>query len=346
MVGDEHPRSASDALAPLIDDRYSDVRAAALSALGTLRARHLSERIATRLEDGDSTVRQQAAVALAEAGGDRALELLRASLESAYPDVRFQSLLGVLSLDARAGFEAAMSMLPSDDPWIAAEAAETLGRLFAVDADHRIENDLRDDDRSTALAAVEARRVSASDRVAFACSVALVRAGELHAAVDLCAYVRGERAIAGDDREAMLSEAMELLGSISGEHEHACREALARVAWRVIPSPERAVARAALARLGDARAAEELIEQLRSLLPGRREAAVRLVHVARLRGAEGTLLSLLDDGGVEPAIVIDALAAVGTERSETTLSRVARTHERSDLRDAARRALARIEERR
>ena len=66
--------------------------------------------------------------------------------------------------------------------------------------------------------------------------------------------------------------------------------------------------------------------------------------MARLKGAEGALLSMIDDGGVELPIVLDALGVVGSERSKATLSRLARTDARSEIRDAARRALTRIEE--
>lgn len=344
MVGDEHPRAAADALAPLLDDTYSDVRRAALAALGTLGARHLSDRIADRMEDGDSDVRQHAVVALAEVGGARALELLKRSLQSNYADVRYQSLLGVLSLDAREGFAAAIDALASDDPWIASEAAEQIGRLFATDPDHRTENSLGATERTRALEALRTELDDPAQRVVVTCTIALARMGETDTLRALCDFVRSPRAVDGADREALVVEAIDLLGAVTGEAVRDAREALSVVAWRVIPSPERNVARAALARLGDPRACDEILGQLRSLIPGRREAAVRLVRVARLKGAEGALLSMIDDGGVELPIVLDALGVVGSERSKATLSRLARTDARSEIRDAARRALTRIEE--
>jgi HEAT repeat protein len=344
LVGDEQPRAAADALAALLDDTYSEVRRAALTALGTLRARHLSDRIADRMDDGDSDVRQLAVVALAEVGGARALELLKSSLASDFADVRYQSLLGVLSLDAREGFRAALTALDSDDPWIASEAAEQIGRLFATDPDHRTENSLGADDRARALDALRAKLDEPAQRVVVTCAIALARMGETSSLSTLCDFVRSPRAVDGADREALVVEAIELLGGVTGDAVAAAREALSIVAWRVIPSPERNVARAALARLGDPRACEEILGQLRSLVPGRREAAVKLVRIARLRGAEGALLSLLEDGGVEMAFVLDALGVVGSERSKATLSRLARTDSRAEIRDAARRALTRIEE--
>ncbi len=343
MVGDVDPRAAADALAPLLDDTWSEVRAAALRALGTLRARHLSDRIADRMDDGDSDVRQLAAVALAEVGGGRALELLKTSLDSPYADVRYQSLLGVLSLDAREGFDAALAALAHDDPWIASEAAEQLGRLFAVDPEHRTENNLDDGARSRALAALHAELDDPAQRVVVAASIAIARMGETDTLEALGEFIRSPRAVEGADREALVVEAIELLGAVEGAPVTKAREALSTVAWRVIPSPERNAARAALARLGDPRACDEILAQLRSLIPGRREAAVQLVRLARLKGAEGALLSLLEDGGVEVAFVIDALGAVGGDRARNALSRVARTDSRSEVRDAARRALARIE---
>jgi len=345
LVGDEDPRRAAAAVAPLVDDTHADVRGAALSALGILRARQHVERIASRVDDGDSTVRQLAVVALAEVGGERALQALRGAATSPYADVRYQGLLGVLSLDAREGFRLALDALGSDDPWIASEAAEQLGRLFARDPDERTPSPLGEDDRARALVALRGRTDEAAPRVAVAAAMALLRAGDDEAAPRVCAFVTATATVDGADRQDLAVDAMELLGAVTGEHHEAARRALTAVAWRVIPTPERAAARAALARVGDARAAEEIVGQLRSLLPGRREAAVRLARLARLKEAEGALLSLLDDGGVDAAIVIDALGAVGGERARQALGQIARTHERSDLRDAARESLARIDER-
>ncbi len=343
LVGDENPRAASDALVALLDDTWSEVRGAALTALGTLRARHHAERMATLLDDGDSNVRQLAVVALAEAGGARALELLREALAHDHADVRYQALLGVLSLDPAEGFRACLDALASDDPWIASEAAEQLGRLFAVDPDQRTENALDDAARTRCLDALHTACAATSERVKVAAAIACARMGERDAVPVLCEFVRGLRQVEGGDLDAYLHESLELLGAVSPDDVPMARETLSSVAWRVIPSPARSVARASLARLGDERACNEIVEQLHSLLPGRREAAVKLVRVARLTAAEGTLLDLLDGGSVEATIVLDALSVVGTSRSRTALSRLARTHDRSDVRDAARRALARIE---
>jgi HEAT repeat protein len=344
LVGDEDPRRAAEAVAPLVDDTHADVRGAALSALGILRARQHVERIASRIDDGDSTVRQLAVVALAEVGGDRALQALRDAATSPHPDVRYQGLLGVLSLDAREGFQLSLDALASDDPWIASEAAEQLGRLFARDPDERTANPLGPEQRERAFAALRGRVEGAVARVAVASAMALLRAGDDDAAPRVCAFVTATMTVDGADRQDLAVDAIELLGAVTGAHREAARQALATVAWRVIPTPERAAARAALARMGDPRAAEEIVGQLRSLLPGRREAAVRLARLARLKESEGALLSLLEDGGVDAGIVIDALGVVGGERSRQALGVIARTHERADLRDAARLSLTRIDE--
>ncbi|MFO0608575.1 MAG: HEAT repeat domain-containing protein [Polyangiales bacterium] len=345
LVGDEDPRRAADAVAPLADDDSSDVRGAALTALGVLRARQHVERIAARLEDGDSTVRQLAAMALAEVGGERALAALRSAATSPRADVRFQGLLGVLALDAGAGFPLALDALAGSDAWIASEAAEQLGRLFAADPEARTENALGEAERARALEGLRAHLDDADARVAVAAAMALLRAGDEAGGPRVCAFVRTVGTVAGRELRDLAVDAIELLGGVSGEARERAREALTAVAWRVVPTPERAAARAALARMGDPRATEEIVLQLRSLLPGRREAAVRMARLARLGAAEGALLGLLEGGGADEALVIDALGALGGERSRQALDRLARADGRAELRDAARRALASIEER-
>jgi HEAT repeat protein len=164
LVGDAHPREAADALAPLIDDGDANVRSAALTSLGQLAARHLLDRIHPRFDDTDSRVRQMAVVAVAETGGERALTLLREGLKHTQADVRYQCLLGVLSINAREGFAVALDALTHDDPWIAAEAAEQIGRLIALDPTERTEVELDPSDRERALAALGAAATPAAPR--------------------------------------------------------------------------------------------------------------------------------------------------------------------------------------
>jgi HEAT repeat protein len=342
LVGDDDPRRAAEAIAPLVDDPAAEVRGAALTALGVLRARQHVERIAARVTDDDSTVRQLATVALAEVGGERALAALRVAADSPLPDVRYQGLLGVLALAPREGFELALAALDRDDPWIAAEAAEQLGRVGAEGP----EDALDEGARGRAGAAL-ARRVEGPDaRVALAAAMALLRLGdEPRGARRVTEYVRTVGTVAGQALGDLGLDAIELLGGLRGEARGAACEALARVAWRVVPTPERAAARASLARLGDERASAEIVGQLRSMLPGRRADAVRLVMRARLAAAEGALLDLLAREGAEASLVLDALALVGGAPSLPVLARLARSAGDGDLREAARRALAAVEER-
>jgi HEAT repeat protein len=345
LVGDEDPRRAANALAPLVDDDAPEVRGAALTALGVLRARQHVERIAARIDDEDSTVRQLAVMALAEAGGERALAMLRVAAVSPHADVRYQGLLGVLALDPQEGFVLALEALDGDDPWIASEAAEQLGRLFATDAALRAGHRLGEGERVRALAALRARASGEASRVALASAMALLRAGDESEVGRVCEFVRGVGTMASREFQDFALDAIELLGGVTGDARGLCRDALGAVAWRMMPTPERAAARAALARLGDPRATEAIVAQLRSVLPGRREAAVRLARLARIEAAEGSLLGLLEDGSVDAYLVIDALAVLGGERSRLVLGRMARTEASTGLREAARHALTAIEER-
>lgn len=249
LVGDAHPREAADALAPLIDDGDANVRSAALTSLGQLAARHLLDRIHPRFDDTDSRVRQMAVVAVAETGGERALTLLREGLKHTQADVRYQCLLGVLSINAREGFAVALDALTHDDPWIAAEAAEQIGRLIALDPTERTEVELDPSDRERALAALGAAMESPSDRVRVAAAMALARGGDFRALGELLAFVRGTLTVEGEDREALIDETVTLLGTAVGDDRALAREALGPIARRVLPTPRRALARAALARL-------------------------------------------------------------------------------------------------
>ncbi|MBK6531164.1 MAG: HEAT repeat domain-containing protein [Deltaproteobacteria bacterium] len=134
-VGTDTPRAAADALAPLLDDRDSSVRTAALTTLGALDARHLLDAIAARLDDGESTVRQMAAVALSDLGGERALDALRGALRHRHDDVRYQALLGIVRASPSEGFAVALEAVDDADPWIASEGAEQLGYLLDPQVD-------------------------------------------------------------------------------------------------------------------------------------------------------------------------------------------------------------------
>ncbi|MEZ4405543.1 MAG: HEAT repeat domain-containing protein [Polyangiales bacterium] len=334
VAGADDPRSAADALSPLVDDADVAVRVAALDAMGTLDARHLIDHVVRRLDDGESEVRQTAAIALGSLGGERALDALRAALRHRHADVRYQALLGLMQLAPSEGVEVAREALDSDDLWIASEGAEQLGRLLA---DPR--TTWSPERRSLAVEALAARSGDPRPRVALLASMSLLRAGDPRGFAVVARFVQGGVAPEGDDGAYLLSDALELLGEAAAPDDVAtARDALERHAWRALPSPTRAAARAALARLGDARAVAALVEQLSSVWPTRREEALTLVSRARVTAAVPALTALAGRGGATGIAAVNAIDHIGGDAAGAALSALTRASDRA-VRDAARAAI-------
>lgn len=244
-VGTDTPRASADALAPLLDDRDSSVRTAALTTLGALDARHLLDAIAARLDDAESTVRQMAAVALSDLGGDRALEALREALRHRHDDVRYQALLGIVRASPAEGFLVALEALDDADPWIASEGAEQLGYLLDPQRDPPVELAAADRERGLdALRRASDDRDAARTRVSVLASIARVRAGDEAAVEPVTAFARGELTIPGKDSSELRLDAIDALGSV--RHHPAARAVLERLARSILPTPARAHARLAL----------------------------------------------------------------------------------------------------
>lgn len=342
VVGSSNAREAADALAPLLGDDTAKVRIAALHALGALDARHLLDAIERCLDDGDSEVRQAAVISLAEVGGDRALGALERALAHAHNDVRYQALLGLCKVSPPRGLEAARALLTSDDPWIAAEAAEQLGLLAELDP-ALLTDDLRDGVRDALYAEMTAAR---SARIAVAAAMSLARIGDPRAYPPLIAFVGGERAIEGQDEAMLAQDAVDILGAAPPEFAAPAREALGRHAWKVVPSMTRTLARASLARLGDRRAIREVIAGVDAFWQSRRLESVHIARRARLREATAALAARLKRRDTDPLAIVDALADIGGPEAARCLEDTARDAEDTELRDAARAAVQRIEQER
>lgn len=339
VVGSSNAREAADALGPLLGDDTAKVRIAALHALAALDARHLLDAIERCLDDGDTEVRQAAVISLAEVGGDRALAALDRALAHRHNDVRYQALLGLCKVSPARGLAAARALLDSDDLWIAAEAAEQLGLLYELHPEH-FSDDARDDARAALHAELLAAR---SARIAVAASMSLARLGDARAYPALIAFVGGERAIEGHDEAMLAQDAVDILGAAPDEFAPAAREALARHAWKVVPSMARALARASLARLGDRRAVREVIAGLDAFWQSRRVESVHIARRARLREATPALVARLRRRDTDPLAIVDALADIGGPEALRGLEDTARDAEDAELRDAARAALLRAE---
>ncbi|MBI5517513.1 MAG: HEAT repeat domain-containing protein [Deltaproteobacteria bacterium] len=340
--GDDAPW-ALGALRPLLEDSASVVRAAAVTSLGILRDGEHLEALARCFDDEDPRVRQEATVAVASLGGPRALEVLRAGLEHPHAEVRYQALLALAVCAPEEGLGAALSALESPDRWIASEAALLAGQLLGGDPERPRATPTHSWDEATHRRVREAlaRRLDdLDDRVAVCAAASLARLGDATATPVLLAAVRGTRRIVGDDAEEVTLAVLNGLALAPERYQTEARAALGAVAWRLLPSPRRLHARVALCRLGDARACQELLAQLRSPWPARRVEAAKMARLARYTEALEPLLGLLAGSTEEVFAAVEALGSLGGRRAREALLRLSVDTEDEELRVAARRAAA------
>lgn len=340
VVGSSNAREAADALAPLVDDQNAKVRVASLHALGALDARHLLEHIERTLDDGDSEVRQAAVISVAEIGGERARAVIERALTHEQNDVRYQALLGLCKVDPARGLEVAVALLKHEDVWIAAEAAEQIGLLS------ELEPELFDEPRRerARLALGALLEADGPARVGVAAAMSLARLGVAAAFPALIRFVRGERIIEGHDAAMLTQDAVDVLGATPVECAEEARDALRMHAWKLVPSMTRTLARASLARLGDRKAILDVVAGIDAYWQSRRLECVHVARRAKIREAAPALAARLRRGDTDPLSVVDALEAIGGEEARAALDHTARDASSAELRDAARAALARIEE--
>ena len=138
----------------------------------------------------------------------------------------------------------------------------------------------------------------------------------------VCAFVRTVGTVAGRELRDLAVDAIEPSAG-SRARRAAGREALTAVAWRVVPTPEQRGGAGGPGADGRPRATEEIVLQPARCSRG----AARPPSAWRARAvgaAGGALLGLLEGGGADEALVIDALGALGGERSRQALDRLAR----------------------
>jgi HEAT repeat protein len=329
IAGEDDPHAASAALASLLDDQVASVRAAALMSMGMLHTQDHVSRIARCVRDDDAQVRQYAVVALHEIGGDDARAALDAALESASPDVRFQAMLALVADDPSRALDACLARLGEDDVWIASEAARAMGELLTPDpagAPFDLEPmEASEADRARAREALRTRLAASSGRVAVRAAIALSRLGDDRGRAQMVALLSNSHELErSEDVPDLRLEAIERLGAIGGAEAQAI---LTRLAWRWAPSLERDVARAALARLGDARAVEKIREQLRSRWASQRIAAILLAAQARLVEAVSCVTEAVRNDGFDPHAAARAYAAIGGPEGLAALEAMLEEHE-------------------
>ncbi len=339
VAGHDDVVAASEALAAVLGDTASSVRAEAVLAIGSLGARTHVEAVAKLVDDGDSMVRQYAVLALAQMGGDRARELLDDAWHRGAPDARFQALLGMASLDPRRAFELCLESASDEDPWVASEAAMQLGQLFRGEHGESDAVWASEPDRARARERLRGLLAATSNRVVLSAAIALSSLDDDRGRDVVVKFISRELVLEKSDDESDLRvEAIQELGRLGGE---AARSVLEPLAWRMFPSLERDLARAALARMGDARACEKVLEMLGSRWAAQRQAAVSLAATGRVVAAVPALVEMLRAGGADAGSVVAALAVIPDARAREALVDYAREGRDADAREAAREAVER-----
>jgi HEAT repeat protein len=259
------------------------------------------------VEDGEPLVRQMAIAALGEIGDPRATERLRRALADERAEVRFQAVMAFprVSVERADALEALLHATHDEDAFVCHIAL-------------RMTDEVRDGSAPDARVLARARALlgHASIEVRVASAILLASPGdavpekEKARALEILAEVaRGELRTRDREDEAA---AIELCGEIGVEAARAGLETRAfggllrlrrdRFSWH---------ARVALARMGHARAAAEILGELGARDRDVRTLAVAAAGRAQLAAARERILAMRgDEARADPHAVDEALASL------------------------------------
>jgi HEAT repeat protein len=313
------PRVAA-ALRRMLSDDAHEVRSAAASALGEVRAPEALGELLIATEDKHGLVRQLALEALGFVGGERAVERVRRALSDPRPELRFQAVLAYPRLapgDAHAALAAAADDDDAGVRYIALRVAEERlhppeGSLLdhADAADPADAADAADDRRPPRELLDAARRCLADDeaRVRVAAAILLARGGDASAEPVLLDVIEDRLRTPELEDEAA---AVELAGAIGLARATTALERRAYGPARFFRERCSFHARIGLARLGHARARGDILRELAAWSRETRTLAVMSAGRARLADARAQIQAM--QGRPERAdehAVAEALAAL------------------------------------
>lgn len=298
-------------------DGAPQVRSAAAVALADLGATQALPALLVAVEDDDAHVRQMAITALGEIGDARATERLRRALSDRRPEVRFQAVIAFPRVCAsRADAMAALLDATKDDDPLVVQIALRMAEEIGVGGkdDAGAATSRREDD--PVLARARELVEDGPPVVRAAAAVLLARTGDRSGQGVLVAVANG--ALAGVDGEDEAA-AIELVGELglseatAGLEGRAFGAALSlrrdRFAWH---------ARVALARMGHARAARDIVAELGAWSRDKRTLAVAAVGRARLTDARPIVAAMRGDPNrAEPETVEETLALLDGGRAAT-----------------------------
>jgi HEAT repeat protein len=305
------------ALRRMLSDDAHEVRSAAASALGEVRAPEALGELLIATEDKHGLVRQLALEALGFVGGERAVERVRRALSDPRPELRFQAVLAYPRLapgDAHAALAAAADDDDAGVRYIALRVAEE--RLHPPEgslldhADAADPADAADDRRPPRELLDAARRCLADDeaRVRVAAAILLARGGDASAEPVLLDVIEDRLRTPELEDEAA---AVELAGAIGLARATTALERRAYGPARFFRERCSFHARIGLARLGHARARGDILRELAAWSRETRTLAVMSAGRARLADARAQIQAM--QGRPERAdehAVAEALAAL------------------------------------
>jgi TPR repeat protein len=283
---------AVQALVGSLSDVHPAVRSRAATALADAGATSALPSLLVAVEDDDAFVRQMALSALGELGDPRATSKLTRALADSRPEVRYQALI------------AFVRVCPEDSGKAIAKAlddADCAVRHIAL----RLAEDAVEQGNAQASVATwsrEAQRLLDDEHadVAVAAAIFLTKctpASDLPKAAKalLLAVARGEkRGEVGTEEE---QGALEACGEAKLVEAIPALERRAYGLARLVRDTSVLHAKSALAALGHTRAQEELLADLASEKPERRDKAIVAVGRARLAAARSILVRLAKEEG-------------------------------------------------
>lgn len=297
-------------------DPAAEVRAAAATALADADATEAIPALIRAMDDPEPIARQMVTAALgelAEPTDDAAVERLRRALSDREPQVRFQATIAFprLAPSRDAAVEALLRASNDDDTFVCHIALRMTEELLAGEGTAL-------DERLFTRARALLTRGAPMVRVASALLLARGAAGKT--------YGEGEGAASRPVREVLIAVALGELSTTDGQDEAAALELCGELGLEAArPGLERRAfgralfvrdrfawhARVALARMGHARAREQIVRDLGAWDRDLRTLAVAAAGRARIGQARALIASMRgDERRADPHAVDEALAAL------------------------------------
>jgi HEAT repeat protein len=303
--GDERNEALESLANRLLHDDSADVRADAALALADGEARGMLDALIEASRDAHERVRQMAVLALGELsprGHREACRVIEAALDDDSGALRFQALIALRKLDVHDAEARLTRAVVDADARVRYIALRLIDEFLAESS--RDFTDVPEPVRKACAQALEDAEVD----VRIAAAFLFAKEGDARAAQVLIeGLTRGVRLPAPEDEQ----ELIELAGELGLR---AAEPGLIRHAWGrlgLVPGRFAWQAKVALARIGNARAQNEILKGLSSWNRDTRTLSVVAVGRAGLSQARARLEQMSRDESVDPSVIRAALREIG-----------------------------------